>query len=270
VLAVGGGNDPATNTAELIDLGVAAPSWSYVNSMSRGRRTLNPVLLPDGTVLVIGGTATGQNDEPVYEAEVFDPETGQWRMLARMQRPRTYHSTAVLLPDGRVLAAGSDGEFTAEIYSPPYLFRGPRPTISSAPASVAYGEQFQITTPAAQDIAEVVLIRPGAMTHSVNMDQRYVGLAFQAGAGSLSVDVPSNANAAPAGIYMLFVVNSNGVPSQAAFVEVGAGGAGTGASGVTPARAADTVASTYSLPRLEAAPFASARRRDGTRAMRRT
>ncbi len=229
VLIVGGGGgdfEPATDTVEIIDLADPSPSWIPTGSMSYGRRNLNTVLLPDGTVLVVGGATTGQATNPVLQAEIFDPESGSWSEVASMQRPRVYHSTAILLPDGRVAAAGSGGEFTVEIYSPPYLFQGARPQISSVPQSVTYGIDFEVSTLDAQDIAKVVLMRPGAVTHSVDMDQRNVELSFQAGTDSLTVEAPANGNLAPPGYYMLFAVNADGVPSEASFVRLSIGAVG--------------------------------------------
>ena len=111
-------------------------------------------------------------------------------------------------------------EKSAEFYSPPYLFKGPRPTISQAPAQVAYGSNFSVTTPDAASIASVSLIRTGAVTHFFDQNARYVPLAFQQVSGGLTVTAPANGNAAPPGLYMLFIVNSSGVPSIAPLVQV--------------------------------------------------
>ncbi len=220
VLTLGGGN-PATATAEIMATGDPHPSWRFTASMNQARRHPNAVLLPDGEVLVIGGGLTDEAESPILDAEIFDPVSETWSAVASMQRPRVYHSTAILLPDGRVLAAGSDGEYTAEIYSPPYLFQGSRPQMSSAPDATLYGGSFQVTTPDAQDIASIVLIRPAAVTHSVNTDQRYVELEFEAGTDLVTVQAPPSANLAPPGYYMLFIVNSDGVPSEAMFIQLG-------------------------------------------------
>ncbi|MCH7483557.1 MAG: DUF1929 domain-containing protein [Chloroflexi bacterium] len=221
VMVMGGGN-PATNTAEVIDLGAATPDWSYTGSMTHARHHANAVLLPDGEVLVVGGTVVkNEPGQAVLPAEMYDPSTGLWTEMASLQQPRIYHSTAVLLPDGRVLAAGTDGEFTAEIYSPPYLFRGPRPAIDAAPSAVDYGASFLVST-SDQDVTTVVLVKTSAVTHSFNMEQRTVELTFQQGVDTLNVQAPPNANLAPPGYYMLFLLNSLGVPSESTFVRLGA------------------------------------------------
>jgi hypothetical protein len=140
-----------------------------------------------------------------------------------------YHSTALLLPDGRVLNAGGGrfggtgpgaDQFSAEIYSPPYLFKGVRPTITSAPAAIGYGSTFTIATPDAAQIAAVSLVRLGTVTHTFNSGQRFLPLAFQPIAGGLSVTAPFNGNLAPPGYYMLFILNTNGVPSIAPLMQI--------------------------------------------------
>lgn len=224
---------PTTASAEIIDLGAASPAWTAADPMAYARRQHNATLLPDGTVLVTGGTgATGFNNSTgaVLAAELWDPETGAWRMLAGMQVPRLYHSIALLLPDGRVLSAGgghpSDGEHgdpdhpDAEIYSPPYLFKGPRPTITSAPPAVPYGQPFFVGTPDAAAIADISLIRLSSVTHSFNQEQRILRPAFTVVPGGLHVKAPSDPNLCPPGYYLLFLLNGNGVPSVARIVRV--------------------------------------------------
>ena len=125
-----------------------------------------------------------------------------------------------------VAAGGSDGEFSVEFYSPPYFFQVPRPQIAFAPEAISYGNNFAISTPNAQDIAKVVLIRRATVTHSVDMEQRYLELDFQASANSLTAQVPANPNLAPPGYYMLFIVDSDGVPSEAMFTRLGANAVG--------------------------------------------
>jgi hypothetical protein len=125
-----------TGTAELLNLSATTPAWQYTASMNFPRLWANSVVLADGTVLVVGGGTTSYYGGPVLTPEIYNPATGTWTELAAQTAPRMYHSTALLLPDGRVLSAGqSSGQYenTGEIFSPPYLFMGARPVISSAP-----------------------------------------------------------------------------------------------------------------------------------------
>lgn len=223
VLALGGSvNGVTTATAELVDLGASQPSWTRTASMSEPRRNLNAVLLPDGTVLALGGNrGTDLYDDPVLGAELFDPATETWTQMAAQTAPRAYHSTAVLLPDGRVMSAGQSSgglQTTAEIYSPPYLFAGPRPVITQAPTNIGYGGSFSVEADRAADIDDVVLIRPSSVTHGVNFDQRSISVPFSLLGGSLSVDAPTSSTQAPPGWYMMFLVDDKGVPSIASWV----------------------------------------------------
>ena len=214
----------------VIDMTQPSPAWRETAPMAFLRGHHNLTILPDGTVLVVGGGRTTDGvdlAQAVYEAELWSPATETWSTMARMQVPRLYHSTALLLPDGRVLVAGGGrfggpqtDQLSAEIYSPPSLFRGARPTITMAPSSVEYGSNFLVTTPDASSIARVSLIRLGAVTHSFDQDQRFLDLSFQQGDGSLTVQAPANANLAPPGYYMLFLINGAEVPSVAAFVRL--------------------------------------------------
>ena len=167
-------------------------------------------------------------------ADLYDPVAGTWSSAGTCAYPRLYHSTALLLPDATVVSAGSNPvrgtyEQHIEIYSPAYLFTtdgngntiaATRPTITSSPTNIGYAGSFQVQTPNAANISSVVLIRAGSTTHAFDMDQRLVGLTFTVGSGVLTVTGPPNANIAPPGYYMLFLVNSAGVPSIANFVQV--------------------------------------------------
>jgi galactose oxidase len=232
ILYAGGGR--TTATAETIDLNKASPSWQWTGSMAYPRRHLNATMLPTGEVLVTSGTRGTSFDEPslaVHVAEIWNPETGAWRQVASNSVNRSYHSTSLLLPDGRVLHAGSGGatlpngqpapdQKSAEFYSPPYLFQGARPTISSAPASVAYGSSLTVSTPNASSIAKVSFIALGSVTHAFDMNQRFMWLTFTKGASGVTVQAPASRNIAPPGYYMLFMLNSAGVPSKAKIIQL--------------------------------------------------
>jgi hypothetical protein len=224
VLVVGGkssATETPTGTAEILDTSLATPRWRYTGSLTHPRLDANAVILPDGQVLVVGGGARHPYGDPVLVPELYNPATERWVSMAPQQGSRMYHSTALLLPDGRVLSAGQDSGDLAtsgEIFSPPYLFNGPRPTIASMPRVVRYGDQFRIATPNPANIRRVSLVRPGSVTHAVDFDQRYVGLRFSAAAGTLTVRAPGSASVAPPGYYMLFLVNRAGVPSRAGWM----------------------------------------------------
>ncbi|MEA2725394.1 MAG: hypothetical protein QOH59_3165, partial [Gemmatimonadales bacterium] len=224
------GGARTTNTAEIIDLNSAAPAWQWTGAMAFPRRHLNATVLPTGEVLVTGGTGgTEFNDltQAVRAAEIWSPVTGNWTTLRSAAVARGYHSTSILMPDGRVLHAGSGNntgspdELTAEFFSPPYLFKGPRPTISAAPSLVGYGTNFRVVTPQAGTIDKVSLIRLGSTTHAFDMNQRFQRLSFSRQSGSLTITAPTSHNITPPGHYMLFLLSEAGVPSVAKIVKVG-------------------------------------------------
>ena len=234
-----GGGDPPTNSAEAIDLNQASPAWRSVAGMGFARRQMNLTLLADGQVLATHGTSgSGFNDVAgaVHAAELWNPATESWSIMASESRSRTYHSTALLLPDARVLSSGSgegggvlyaNSEFTAQVFSPPYLFNpdgtaATRPTISAAPARIGYGQTFTVETPAASSISRGTLIRLSSVTHAFNQSQLVYPLTFTAmGATSLAGVGPASASLAPPGPYMLFLLSQQGVPSVAKMVTVG-------------------------------------------------
>jgi hypothetical protein len=214
-------------TAYVLDMTQGSPTWRAINSMAFRRTYHNSTVLPDGSVLITGGVgSTNPDDLPtaVYAAEMWSPATEGFETMASMVTPRVYHSTALLLPDGRVLVGGggqyqgsSPDQLNAEIYSPPYLFKGTRPTVTSYPQVLQYGSQFIVQTPDAANISSVVLVRLGSVTHAFNENQRFVPLSFSPSVGSLNVQAPANANMAPPGQYLLFL--SSGVPSVGVFVQ---------------------------------------------------
>ena len=147
---------------------------------------------------------------PRYETELWNPRTETWSRLASMGAYRGYHGVTVLLPDGRVLSAGGRRVKTMQVFSPPYLFKGERPVILSAPETLGYGQGFTVSTARAGSIAQVTLVRLPSVTHAFDENQRFLRLAFQAGSGNLSVTAPSNPNLAPPGHYMMFLVDGQG------------------------------------------------------------
>jgi hypothetical protein len=224
------GSGPSAKTTYVLDTTVATPAWRQTPSMAYSRSFLNLPVLPDGTVLAIGGETDkngGNIANAVYQAELWSPQTQTWTTMAAMHTPREYHATAILLPDARVLVSGMGADFgdvpnemNAEFYSPPYLFKGARPSITQAPAQISYGTNFFISTPDAATITTAVLIRTGAVTHFFDQNTRYVPVTFQQTAGGLTLSAPASANFAPPGYYMLFIVNSSGIPSIAPFVKL--------------------------------------------------
>lgn len=251
-------NTPATRTAEIIDLEDPHANWRATAPMANGRVMPDSVLLPDGKVLVVGGGRYGKSGgllahfasvdmegepdkgalDPILEPELFDPATETWRTLCRKPIGRMYHTTAMLLPDARVLVAGHDGalnmppydrsRYELELFSPPYLFArdgslARRPVISRVPASIRCGEEFEATV--SEHVASAALIAPSALTHQINPSQRYVGLGIddQDDSGVLRLAAPPDPNVAPPGWYMLFVVNDPGTPSIGSWVHVASG-----------------------------------------------
>jgi hypothetical protein len=258
VVFIGGGS--TTNVVETIDLNAPNPAWAVVTPMRFRRRQHNATLLPDGTVLVTGGSQGTEFDglnpgEPIHTPELWDPSKGTWTPMAGEAVDRCYHSTAVLLPDGRVFSGGG-GEYApvvgvsqsnppvnthanAQLFSPPYLFRGPRPVITKAPASVTYGATFDVETPGANEISQVSWIRLPSVTHSFDQNQRLNFLSFQPGVNKVTVSAPPNSNVCPPGHYMLFLLNQKKVPSVAAIIQITASVAGSvaRAAGAEPATA---------------------------------
>lgn len=237
IMIAGGDLDP-TNTAEVIDLSTPL-EWKFIAdaypgattpNMAFDRRHLNSTMLPDGTVLVTGGsTADGFTDVgPVFAAEMWNPDTGNWTTWASMQIRRHYHGTALLLPDGRVLSmGGGDGggvqdQTSFEIFSPPYLFGGPRPQITGAPGITSYGRSFFVQTPDPANIREVALVRLGSVTHAFDQNQAFITLGPPTQvAGGINVTAPAGPTLAPPGHYMMFLLDNSGVPSVAKIIHIG-------------------------------------------------
>jgi hypothetical protein len=234
-ILIAGGDSPPTNTAEVVDLNDPSPAFRFTQSMIHARRQVNSTVLPDGKVLITGGTSgIGFSDETHAElsAELWDPATETWTELASMQIVRVYHSVALLMPDARVLVggggegAGVTDQRNIEMFSPPYLFNSDgspaaRPQITTAPSAIGYGATFQVSSPDAASVTSVVLIKSGSVTHAFNFNQRFIPVGFSAGGGSLTVTAPGDPKVAPPGHYLLFILNAQGVPSVARIVQIG-------------------------------------------------
>ena len=253
-LVVGGGNiteggvaNVPTRTAVVLNSATGlVPSVTSTGSMSTGRRQFNATLLADGSVLATGGL-TSAATSPLVDvnhaataAERWDPATGLWTVLASASRVRQYHSTAALLPDGRVMTGGGGIcgvcmtagylEKNIEYFTPPYLYRkdgsgqlAARPVISTAPAGVGINTNFTITSAQAASVRKVALVGLADVTHGVDQGQRYVPLKFTVSGTTLTVTGPPNGGVAPPGHYMLFIVDAAGVPSVAKMVQVAKG-----------------------------------------------
>ena len=220
-----------TGRTAVIDMNQPSPVWRETAPMHHPRSFETITALPDGTSIVTGGTSRSDGVDmstAVLPAEIWNPDTEAWTEMAAQVNGRGYHSTAILLPDGRVLSAGGGqlpgypvtDQRNAEIFSPPYLFKGARPTVLSAPTTVQHGSSFTVGVVAPESITKVSMVRLGSETHTFDQNQRYIPLNFTNTGGSLSVQAPANSSIAPPGYYMLFVVNGNGVPSIAEFVRM--------------------------------------------------
>lgn len=224
---------PARETTQTFDAAHPADGWSPAASMNVPRSNFNTVVLPDRSLVAIGGSNGTSEAEGLYatwpdnrsrQVDIRDPATGTWRLGPAQQEDRAYHSTAVLLPDGRVLSGGDDRPSmrfsdSGEIYSPPYLFRGPRPLIGAAPSELGYAGAFRIGTGAGA--AGAVLMAPGVTTHGTEMQARYVQLRItHRDETGLDAVAPPSGAVAPPGWYMLFVLNAKGVPSVARWVHL--------------------------------------------------
>jgi hypothetical protein len=229
-----GGDNPSTATTEIIDLGAANPSWQWGPNMSQPRIEMNAVILPTGKILALGGSQYDEDSNSAsLNADLYDPDSNTFSSAGANKFARLYHEVALLLPDATVWLAGGNPiacqgcyEHHMEIYQPAYLFKADgtlasRPSISSVtPTPIGYNSTFTVKTSQASSIASVVLVRMGAVTHAFNADQRLVGMSFTLVTGGLKVTSPLNSNLAPAGYYMLFIVDTSGVPSKARIVQL--------------------------------------------------
>ena len=240
VMIIGGGPRDETNATEhvdIADLKSAQPSYHAAAPMHLPRMHLNAVLLPDRTVFVSGGALQREGKIVArLQSEIYDPETNTWRITAAASIPRMYHSIALLLPDGRIVSAGGNPdkgtqvnwvppdpneELRMEIYSPPYMFKGTRPMITSGPVEWKYDQTVTLQSPQAGNIRWASLIMNGVTTHSFNTGQRLVDVEIVSQQnGVIQLKVTKEKNVAPSGWYMLFLTDNNRIPSVAKWIHL--------------------------------------------------
>ncbi|MER6422659.1 galactose oxidase-like domain-containing protein [Streptomyces sp. NPDC001137] len=238
-MVIGGGgvgeSKLSSNKTRLIDLKDDNPKFVDGPTLEKGTRYPQSSVLPDDTVLVSGGSEDyrGRSDSNILQARLYHPDTNTFQRVADPEVGRNYHSGSILLPDGRVMFFGSDslygdkantkpGKFEQriEIYTPPYLYRDSRPSLSGGPQTIARGGSGTFTSPQASAIKKVRLIRPSASTHVTDVDQRSIALDYTVSGDKITVTVPKNRNLVTSGWYMLFVDDDQGTPSKAQWVKV--------------------------------------------------
>ncbi|MCI3276509.1 kelch motif-containing protein [Streptomyces cylindrosporus] len=238
-MVIGGGgvgeSKKSSNKTRLIDLKDANPKFTDGPTLEKGTRYPQSSILPDDSVLVSGGSEDyrGRSDSNILQARLYHPDTNTFDRVADPLVGRNYHSGSILLPDGRVMFFGSDslygdkantkpGKFEQriEIYTPPYLYRDSRPSLSGGPQTIARGGSGTFTSPQASAIKKVRLIRPSASTHVTDVDQRSIALDFKTSGNKITVTVPKNKNLVQSGWYMIFVDDDQGTPSKAQWVKV--------------------------------------------------
>ncbi|MFD0884868.1 galactose oxidase-like domain-containing protein [Streptosporangium algeriense] len=230
------GQKNATDRTAIIDFRQPAPRYVRGPDLSHPVRYSSAVLLPDDTVFTFNGSSDyrGRGDSNILRAEFYDPRANAFRQAAAPAVGRNYHAEGLLLPDGRVLSMGSDplfgngegsvpGSFEqrVEIYTPPYLYNGePRPAFTDGRQQVRLGGRAGFKTPDAERITKVRFMRPSAVTHVTDVEQRSIEVGFTRVPSGIVVTLPSNPALMPPGWYMMFGVTQKGTPSQARWVHV--------------------------------------------------
>lgn len=238
ILQMGGtfsGNIAARTSDGVIDVDINGdrPSIKKLNPMAFERAWHQATVLPNGEVLVTGGSAReNQLIDPAFTAELWNPTTQKFRPLVASPIARLYHSTAILLPDATVFVGGGGApgplvNTNAEIYYPPYLFdedgnEAPRPSIGIGTSREDYDHRSNYSFAGASIPTRIVLVKTGAVTHSFDFEQRFIPLNFTVQGNTVNVRMPKNANLAPPGHYLLFMLNAAGVPSVAKIISLGA------------------------------------------------
>ncbi|WP_298582692.1 kelch motif-containing protein [uncultured Kocuria sp.] len=227
LMIVGGGNtdtnNPAINLVDIIDLNAPEPTFEPgPNLPGPGKLYVNLINLPDRTVLAANGAQYNRSGD-VLTAAVYDPQTNNWLSINPDPTGRNYHSSSVLLPDGRVAVLGSNPadnsfELRISVYSPSYLHRGERPQITQAPETAGYGDILNLEVEG--EVTAASLMAPMSSTHQTDTNARLIDLPLAGSGSSRTVQVPDNPNLVPPGPYMLTVLDADGVPSQAKWVRI--------------------------------------------------
>ena len=225
----------ANRNAYIIDMN-GALTVTKLTSPQYARAFGNAVVLPNGKVILIGGMTKIRvftEDTAVLPTELWDPGTKTFTLLPSVAIPRTYHSAAILLPDGRVLSGGGGlcsprcpeiNRPDVQILTPYYLLNADgspaeRPSITSAPSNATHGTQIEVRTSSA--VTSFALLRMSSVTHSVNNDQRRIPLApVTVDANTYRLELPSNPHVVLPGYYMLFALNDRGVPSVSSAIRI--------------------------------------------------
>lgn len=238
-MVIGGGgvgeSEKSSEKSRLVDLKDDKPEFKDGAALDKGTRYPSASLMPDDSVLVTGGAEDyrGRGGSNILEARMYDPKAGEYKRVADPEVGRNYHSGSLLLPDGRVMIFGSDSLYSdkantkpgvfeqrVEIYTPPYLFRDTKPTLSDGPKRIKHGESGVFKTKDAASLKSAKLLRPSAVTHVTDVEQRSIALDMEKTADGIEVTVPKNQALVPAGWYMLFVTDDKGTPSEGQWVEV--------------------------------------------------
>ena len=236
-MLIAGGGKPALASALTVDLNGAAPQIAATNAMNHARSMQNSIVLPDGKVMVVGGNSSGiqfSDEGTQLTPELWDPDTGVWQELAQHSVPRNYHSTGLLLKDGRVASLGGGlcggcptNHQNGQFYEPPYLFNADgtpatRPAINSGEAIASVSDVINLQ--GSTDLVKFNMVRLVALTHHHTTDQRLVPLAIQgANNGSYQLAIPSNPNVVIPGYYWIFGFNGAGVPTVGHTIKINVG-----------------------------------------------
>jgi galactose oxidase-like protein/radical copper oxidase GlxA-like protein len=239
VAIVGGGgvgySETSTGRIDVVDLKRKRPRWRPAAKLPSGTRYPGAVITPDDKVVIAGGSEgyRGEHASDLFECRVYDPRTSKLSKLASPTVGRDYHSEALLLPDGRIVTLGGNPLFAdkadttpgrfeqrIEVFTPPYLYHGSRPRIAGGPRHVSRGQTALYSTPDVDSIASARLLRPSAVTHVTDVQQRSIALKFLKRAGGIKVRLPASAGLVPPGWYMLFVADRRGTPSVAYWIRV--------------------------------------------------